>query len=144
MQKVYVVKFGHFLGLCKLTAPNHPLFPWSLIHNGTFWSFFPLKLGWKLFLKIRLLENVFPTIINTCKKLLSTLSMISCGHSELLCIVLCTIGNTQFLKSPGFQVMGYPHASCCLLSTNEKEKKKHLLAKTPLFVQTSFVLKTLF
>jgi hypothetical protein len=25
------VKFSHFLGLCKLTAPNHPLFPWSLI-----------------------------------------------------------------------------------------------------------------
>jgi hypothetical protein len=24
MQKIYVVKFSHFLGLCKLTAPNHP------------------------------------------------------------------------------------------------------------------------
>jgi hypothetical protein len=33
MQKIYVVKFSHFLGLCKLTAPNHPLFPWSLIEN---------------------------------------------------------------------------------------------------------------
>jgi hypothetical protein len=25
------VKFSNFLGLCKPTAPNHPLFPWSLI-----------------------------------------------------------------------------------------------------------------
>jgi hypothetical protein len=25
------VKFSNFLGLCKLTAQSHPLFPWSLI-----------------------------------------------------------------------------------------------------------------
>jgi hypothetical protein len=31
MQKNYVVKFSHFLGLCKLTAPNHPHFSWSII-----------------------------------------------------------------------------------------------------------------
>jgi hypothetical protein len=31
---MYVVKFSNFLGLCKLTAPTHPLFPWSLIQDG--------------------------------------------------------------------------------------------------------------
>jgi hypothetical protein len=30
--KSNVVKFSHSLGLCKLTAPTHPLFAWSLIN----------------------------------------------------------------------------------------------------------------
>jgi hypothetical protein len=36
LKKNYVVKFSHFLGLYKLTAPTHPLFPRSLIPDALY------------------------------------------------------------------------------------------------------------